>query len=80
MHICMLILSFSIKYSIYIVYVQIVFKCRITEQDLSRCRESAKAKKSEIEVLFFQYQSELNNLIKTEKRLREMYAYTYYIA
>ena len=80
MHICVLILSFSIKYSIYIVYVQIVFKCRITEQDLSRCRESAKAEKSEIEVLFFQYQSELNNLIKTEKRLREMYAYTYYIA
>ena len=54
-----------------------VFKCRVMDQDLNRIRESAKAEKSEIETLFSQYQSELDNLITTEKRLREMYAYTY---
>ena len=50
-------------------------KCRIIDQDLNRGHESAKAEKSEIEVLFSQYQFELDNLIKTEERLREMYAY-----
>ena len=47
------------------------------DQDLNRIRESAKAEKSEIETLFSQYQSELDNLITTEKRLKEMYAYIY---
>ena len=47
------------------------------DQDLNRGRESAKAEKSEIEALFSQYQCELDNLIKTEERLREMYAYTH---
>ena len=58
-------------------YILFVLKCRVMDQDLSRICESAKAEKSEIKTLFSQYQSELDSLITTEKRLREMYAYTY---
>ena len=54
-------------------YVHMFCTCRMTEQDVIRCRESAKAEKSEIEALYTQYQFELDNLIKTENRLREMY-------
>ena len=63
----------------YYMCILFVFKCRVMDQDLNRIRESAKAEKSEIETLFSQYQSELDNLITTEKRLREMYAYIHNI-
>ena len=53
-----------------------------TNPELNKSVESVKEGKSDIKAQFGQYQSELDELIITEKRLKEMYvhlplAYTY---
>ena len=46
---------------------------RTADLQLNRSAESVKAGKSDIQVLFIQNQSELDNLITTERRLKEKY-------
>ena len=44
-----------------------------TDPELNKSIESIKERKSDIKTQFSHYQSELDKLIKTEKRLKEMY-------
>ena len=50
--------------------------CRDTDLELNRRVELVKAEKSDIQAQFNQCQSELDNLIKTERRLKEKYIYS----
>ena len=48
-----------------------------TDPKLNKRIESVKEEKSDIKAHFSQYQSEFDKLIITEKRLKEMYVYTF---
>ena len=68
MYVCMYTCLFCYHYSYYFVLYY-----RTTDLELNKSVESVRAEKSDIQSQFNQYQSELDNLINTERRLKEKY-------
>ena len=59
------------------VFTSLTLYYRTTDPQLDTSVASLKAKKSDIQTQLSQYQSEIDNLIKTERILKEKYEYIY---